>query len=162
VDPEHAQIESDGGKQCLPPGLVDAYVEAEFDVQLPGGTVTLVVGTAGHAEISSLPAVSLTVVTAYNPGLERPGDDANRSANERLEHYLLQLGKTYHPAEGRSRDRSHSEPSFAVEGLSRDDARAVGRHFHQACVFYWEAGRGQLLWCDGVADGCTAITAAVC
>ena len=94
-----------------------------------------------------LPADPLAVMTAYNPGVNRPGSLRNEAANQRLEEILRARRYRFWPAAGYSPDRSHTEPSYAVEGLSEEDARELGRQFGQAAVFYWKGGMGSLLWC---------------
>jgi Protein of unknown function (DUF3293) len=127
---------------------VAAYQDAVYEVELPRGLVVLTVGTTVMGDLGSLTGVVLAVVTAHNPGTRRPGDDWNARANARLEQRLVELGHTFWPAVGRSRDGSHAEASFAVPGISREVAAALGREFDQACVFYWERRQGELLWCS--------------
>ena len=52
--------------------LEQLYRQAIYEVDLPGGTVAFQVGTPADA-VLTLP---LVVITAWNPGLERPGDSA--------------------------------------------------------------------------------------
>ncbi len=54
-----------------------AYTEALFDVEAPDGIATLSISQSKADLPSSLQGRCLTVVTAYNPGAERPGNEAN-------------------------------------------------------------------------------------
>jgi len=133
--------------QELDPELVNAYEATLFTVQLPSGSVLFGVGQAPLGDIRSLGTRPLTVITAYNPGSERPDEAQNRAANERLRQTLIARGTQYHDAVGQSADRSHSEPSFAVPDLTEQQAHELGLEFDQACVFYWTGKLGKLLWC---------------
>jgi hypothetical protein len=93
--------------------------------------------TSNGASSTLLPD-PLTVLPAYNPGTERLGRDRNEEANLRLAAILLARGHRFHAATGYSPDRSHSEPSYGVESLTRSAAQELGNLFGQACVFHWE------------------------
>jgi hypothetical protein len=133
-------------RDALPDDVVDSYKETLFEVALPTGPAVFSVSST--PETGQAFEQPLTVVTAFNPALKRQGHWDNEQANRSLEQYLQSTGKTYFPAVGYSPDRSHEEPSFAVAGLTRDEARDLGARFGQACVFYWDGRRGQLVWCD--------------
>ena len=75
------------------------------------------------------------VLTAWNPGAARPGEAVNRAANERLRAHLVRLGCDPVPALGADPDSPHAEESWAVVGLTDDQARAVGAAFDQVAVF---------------------------
>lgn len=123
------------------------YAETLFDVESPDGTVTLRVGAAEGELPPSVRGRRLTVVTAYNPGTARPGEEANCRANERLRAAIECAGWSYWPAVGRSPSGDHAEPSFAVLDITEEQARELGAQFEQACVFYWDGERGRLVWC---------------
>lgn len=127
--------------------LQQLYREAIYEVDLPAGTVAFQVGTPAEA-VLTLP---LAVITAWNPGLERPGDSANRAANRRLQSELVRRGLPFFPARGRDEAGAHVEPSFAVVGIPREDALALARSFGQAAVVYLSAQTAELLWTAEVA-----------
>jgi hypothetical protein len=133
-------------RDALSDDLVKAYEETLFEVALPTGPVVFSVSST--PETGQAFEQPLTVVTAYNPGLKRPGPRENEQSNQRLEQYLQAIGRTYYRAIGYSPDRSHEEPSFAVVDLTKDEARDIGERFGQACVFYWDGQKGQLVWSD--------------
>jgi hypothetical protein len=124
------------------------YLEALFDVEAPNGTATLSVGCSGVDLPRSLRGRRLAVITAYNPGPARPGEAANRRANQRLREAIEAAGWTYWSALGRSPSGDHAEPSFAVLDISADRARDLGARFDQACIFYWDGMQGRLVWCN--------------
>lgn len=75
------------------------------------------------------------VLTAWNPGAARPGEAADRAANERLRAHLVDLGCEPVPALGADPDSPHAEESWAVVGLANEAARAVGAAFDQVAIF---------------------------
>lgn len=82
----------------------------------------------------------LAVITAWNPGADRPGLAANRAAHEVLLDHLRRwtLGGaqlTLLRAVGRSADDSHHEEGVAVHGLDLSDAITLGRRMRQAAIF---------------------------
>lgn len=127
--------------------LAQAYEQTLFDISTPECVVTLRVGEDQPVDAQRLRGRRLAVVTAYNPGVSRPGEAANRAANERLREAIEAAGRSYWPAVGRSPSGDHAEPSFAVLDISADQARELGARFDQACIFYWDGVRGRLVWC---------------
>ena len=121
--------------------------ETLFDVESPDGTVALTVDRSEGDLPTSIRGRCLTVVTAYNPGAARPGEEANHRANERLRTVIEDAGWTHWPAVGRSPSGDHAEPSFAVLDVTEEQARELGARFDQACVTYWDGERGRLVWC---------------
>lgn len=75
------------------------------------------------------------VLTAWNPGDERPSNSENESANERLRSRIIDRGLECFRAVGRDPDSTHEEMSWAVEGLTDKEARELGRDFGQVAVF---------------------------
>ena len=118
-----------------------------YDVCLPGGTVTLMVRRAPIGTSGPIRDRPLVIVTAYNPGHERPGEEANRAANKRLRAEIERRGWTWCPAVGYSPERDHEEPSFAVLDVGEAEARELGRLFGQAAVLVWDGRRARLAWC---------------
>ncbi|MBA3562498.1 MAG: DUF3293 domain-containing protein [Gammaproteobacteria bacterium] len=129
-----------------PEKLVEAFRTAHFDILIDPRPVTLslygVVPCGTHRLEKRL-----AVVTGWNPGMSRPDHAVNEQANKRLEARLREDGLRYVPAVGRSPDRSHAEPSFAVFDLDADEARALAEDFGQAAVFCWDGKRAHLEWC---------------
>jgi hypothetical protein len=123
--------------------LEQLYRDALYEVDLPGGTVAFRIGDAPPR---GLP-LPLAIITAYNPGLERPGEAANREANRRLEAEMDRRGLRYLSGRGRDVAGGHVEPSFAVIGMPREDALALAAHFGQSAIVYADAGGVALLWC---------------
>jgi hypothetical protein len=89
------------------------------------------------------------VITAWNPGHERPGDDANAAANAALRAELEALGCSPLPALGSDPNSNHAEHSWAVSGLEDSTARALGARYGQWAVFRITAQEQTVLGCFG-------------
>jgi hypothetical protein len=122
--------------------LEAAYRAAVYEVELPGGRVALRVGEAA----TGLPG-PFVIVTAWNPGHERPPREVNEARNRALLAEIERRGLAWLPAEGRSPDASHREPSFAVFVASVDEGIALGRQFGQAAICWFDGERLELVWC---------------
>jgi len=90
---------------------------------------------------------ALHVITAFNPFSERRPPEANQAANRELERILVQGGRTHRPAVNRAPDGDWEEPGFAVEGLSREEARELGRRFGQHAVFEIQGNQLRVVAC---------------
>ena len=125
--------------------LASAYEQAVYVAKLPEGAVEFRLGQEPRGPVPTLP---LAIITAWNPGTERPSALQNAAANRQLEAALQAAGWHYWPACGRSEDGSHTEPSFAVPRIDPAAATALARRFRQAALFYWDGKKPALLWCD--------------
>ncbi len=129
------------------PALVTAFEQALYEVELSSGNITFRVAAVPRGDLRPLHGRSVTVVTAYNPGQDRPSEVENQRANGRLLLEIATRGWEHYPALGYSRDRSHVEPSRAVLDLSEAEACALGQRYRQAAVFYWDGAAARLIWC---------------
>ncbi len=127
--------------------LVLAYEQALYEVQLTTGIITFRVAAAPLGDLRPLRGRSVTVVTAYNPGHDRPSEAENQRANGRLLSEIAARRWEHYPALGSSPDRSHVEPSLALLDLSEAESCALGQRYRQAAVFYWDGAAGRLIWC---------------
>jgi hypothetical protein len=75
------------------------------------------------------------VLTGWNPGDERPSREENDATDEELRTELVSRGLNPCRAVGADPDSEHAEESWAVCGLSDDEARAIGAAFGQVAVF---------------------------
>ena len=87
------------------------------------------------------------VLTAWNPGSERPSADANRSRHQRLEAELRRQDLEVWTTVGRDPDSDYFEVGVAVSGLSEEDALAVGVRYGQDAIFSWSPTAWILLSC---------------
>ena len=92
--------------------------------------------------------VPVHVITAWNPGAARPPEAVNRAANERMRADLVDMGCDPVPAIGADPDSPHFEESWAVTGLTDDEARRVGAAYDQVAVFRRTANELAVLACS--------------
>ncbi len=85
------------------------------------------------------------VITAWNPGSDRPSLAENKQANElllkRLQHYCNDIWE----ADGFSPDRVHREPGFIAWGMPAQVGQRIAREFGQLAIFYFEPDGTRLL-----------------
>jgi hypothetical protein len=75
------------------------------------------------------------VITAWNPGDERPAPEINESNNELLRTDIGALGLDVFEALGSDPSSSHAEKSWAVVGMSDAIAIELGKKYGQVAVF---------------------------
>lgn len=71
------------------------------------------------------------LLTAANPDAQQLSPEENTARNEELKQALDEMGLKYHPSRG---VYDNEEPSFAVEGITEEQARALGARFGQDSV----------------------------
>ena len=81
--------------------------------------------------------ISAVVLTAWNPGWERPGHEVNDANNLRLEADLVEAGLDVWPAIGASQNDDHSEPGFLVWGISAEQGCAIARRYGQFGIYLY-------------------------
>ncbi|NMO91989.1 DUF3293 domain-containing protein [Actinomycetospora sp. TBRC 11914] len=89
------------------------------------------------------------VLTAHNPGPERPGDAENRRRQRALEADLAAAGLTVVRAVASAPDGTHAEESAAVVGWDDAAALALARRHGQDALFRWSAEAWEVVPCDG-------------
>jgi hypothetical protein len=97
---------------------------------------------------------TLHVITAWNPGDERPSREENDRANRALRADLEALnlearGLAPLPALGSDPNSPHAEESWAVTGLDDRTTRELGAKYRQIAVFRITAERQTVLGCEG-------------
>ena len=91
--------------------------------------------------------VQIHVITAWNPGDERPGSEINESRNEQLRADISALGFDALAALGSDPNSSHSEKSWAVVDLDDDQAKKLGEKYNQIAIFKISQARQIVLGC---------------
>jgi hypothetical protein len=91
--------------------------------------------------------VQLHVITAWNPGDERPSSEINELRNEQLRAEISARGLEALEALGSDPDSQHAEKSWAVVGLTDDAAIELGRKYGQVAVFFITRARQWVLGC---------------
>src|SRR5262249_40065815 len=123
--------------------LASAYLRTEVSVALPDkGWVTATEAARGAP-------TPLYVITAWNPGDARPDAATNRRHNRQLRARLNAVAIEVYAALGASIDSDHFEESYAVAGLTKSEALALGREFKQAAIFEITSQVLTVLSCDG-------------
>ncbi|NOK31992.1 DUF3293 domain-containing protein [Corallococcus exercitus] len=90
-------------------------------------------------------------ITAWNPRAHPSPPDTNARLQQRLIALLEAQGHPNVSAVGVADDRSWSEESLFVPGLSRDEARRIGQLFDQEAVLWGSVGgAAELVPCTGL------------
>lgn len=92
-------------------------------------------GVTGGWPVAFNPPVHL--LTAWDPGTERPGEAVNRARQEELESDLRNRGLDFCPTIGRVPGSAHFEEGVAVSGLSVVDATGFGIRYGQDAIIEW-------------------------
>ena len=87
------------------------------------------------------------VITAWNPGDERPGSEINEARNEQLRAEISERGLKALEALGSDPNSSHSEKSWAVVDLDDDQAKELGKKYNQIAIFKITQARQTVLGC---------------
>lgn len=93
-------------------------------------------------------APAVHVLTAFNPGAERPGQAENERRQRALIAELPGTVDTW-TAEAGAKDGSHREGSVLVTGLTDVKAIEIGVRWGQDAVFRWTPETWSILPCDG-------------
>jgi hypothetical protein len=91
--------------------------------------------------------VHIHVVTAWNPGDERPSGEINESRNEQLRLDITELGFDVLEALGSDPNSIHSEKSWAMIGLTDEVAIELGKKYGQVAVFRISETQQSVLGC---------------
>lgn len=141
------------------PDLRAVYEAAIYEVHFPGRTVHFRVGDPAPE-----PVEPFAIITAWNPGHERPSRAENDAANQRLEADLRAAGLRYlrslsfertpelptpeGPNVPTPEELHHAEPGFAVFGIDIEAALALARRYRQAAILCCDGRRAELRWVD--------------
>jgi hypothetical protein len=122
-----------------PPDIASLYLATVVTVEAAG--------TWRSAREVAARLGTLHVVTAWNPGDERPAREVNDHANEALRAELARRGLAPMRALGSDPNSPHAEESWAVAGRTDHDARELGAKYRQVAVFRITATRQTVLGC---------------
>jgi phosphopantetheinyl transferase len=90
-------------------------------------------------------ALSGVVITAWNPGVDRPTVAENEQANVLLLERLKQYCSDIWEADGFAPDRVHREPGFIAWGMPPEVGLRIAREFDQFAIFYFDANGTRVL-----------------
>jgi hypothetical protein len=129
-----------------------SYARTVVAVSRPGAT-NLVVEAAPLGSLGSWPWASehvVHIVTAWDPGDARPGEQENRRRQEALETDLRLLTPSeMWVAVGADSVSGHREEGVAVCGLDAARVLALGTRYGQEAIFEWTREAWAIVACDG-------------
>jgi hypothetical protein len=137
--------------QLAPGDSWAGYARTVVEILRPG-LGHLVVRPARPGEVGAWPWVSrqpVHVLTAWDPGDERPGDADNRIRQAALEAELRPLATAMWIAMGHDPVTGHREEGVAVRGVPEDAVVALGRRYRQDAVFGWSPAEWAIVACFG-------------
>lgn len=132
--------EQEGGSKELD-SLVVMYLATNVTIESEGHLVPV-------TESALLSEGIVHVITAWNPGDDRPGEAANRAANTRLHQDLVDKGLSPVRALGSDPNSNHFEESWAVVGLTDHEAASLGATYGQVAIFKFTENTQIVLACD--------------
>ncbi len=138
----------------MPPTSDDpwvSYARTVVDISSPQG-VTLRVRVAPVADEAGWPwpdGRTVHVLTAWDPGPERPGPVANRVRQAALESDLLALGFPLFAAAGVDPATGRREEGVAVRAAPESEILALGARYGQDAVFAWTPKEWAVVACRG-------------
>jgi uncharacterized protein DUF3293 len=91
------------------------------------------------------------ILTAWDPGDERPGVAINRRRGAALEASVRGRARRVLHAVGVDPSSEHREEGVAALGLSVDDAVALGARYRQEAMFVWTPDAWSIVSCRGDA-----------
>lgn len=91
--------------------------------------------------------VVIHVITAWNPGDERPSMAVNELRNHELRQDISAFGFDAYEALGSDPNSEHSEKSWAVVGMSDEVAISLGKKYGQLAVFKITQSRQTVMGC---------------
>ena len=91
--------------------------------------------------------VQIHVITAWNPGDERPSSEVNDTQNNQLLADISAMGLKVLEALGSDPNSTHAEKSWAVIGLTDKAAIELGKKYGQVAVFRITESQQSVLGC---------------
>jgi hypothetical protein len=110
------------------PELAYVYLRTSVSVEKEGRLESLLPTDVQGRDVAH-------VITAWNPGDERPDGESNAAADERLREELRHAGLAAVRARGADPSSAHFEDGWFVRGLSDDEARSIGADYGQVAIF---------------------------
>jgi hypothetical protein len=124
------------------------YARAQVVFDALGGR-RVVVRPARRPGPYPLAVAPVHVLTAYDPGAQRPGAAENRRRQAALTAELAARGLVVTRAVASAQDGSHAEESAAVVGWDDGEALALARRLGQDAIFRWTPQAWAVVPCDG-------------
>ena len=128
-----------------------SYARTVVEIVRPGEG-NLVVRAAPLGVVGEWPWRSpgpVHILTAWDPGAERPGEADNRLRQRALEAELRPMACGIWVAVGVDPVSGHREEGVAVVGVSDAVAAALGAHYRQDAIFAWTPAAWTIVACAG-------------
>lgn len=128
-----------------------SYERTVVEILWPGGG-SLLVRSAPDVHEDSWPwpdRKPVHLLTAWDPGLERPGVDVNRMRQAALEADLELLSGQLLVAIGVDSATGRREEGVVVRGVPEAEVLALGVRFGQDAVFSWTPAEWAIVACRG-------------
>ena len=148
--PSHdASVDPTSAASAAAPTIAAVYLPTIVTIEWRGAwrAAHVVVEQMVAGQVVAADRGALHVITAWNPGDERPTADENDQRNALLHADLVARGFDPLPALGSDPASTHAEASWAVMGMSDADACALGAKYGQVAVFRITAERQTVLGC---------------
>jgi Protein of unknown function (DUF3293) len=126
------------------------YARTAVAIAGPRGTLTVAAARAG--DVGAWPwgtPDALFVLTAWDPGDERPGLHENRRRQASLEEDVRRLTDARWDAVGVDPETGRREEGVVVGQLSEAEATALGAQYGQDAVFRWTPDAWEIVACTG-------------
>jgi Protein of unknown function (DUF3293) len=138
----------------VPPAPVDPWASYERTV------VEILLLHGGSLRVRSAPAADeaawpwpderpVHILTAWDPGPERPRRDVNRARQAALEADLGSRSVPLLAAVGIDPATGRGEEGIAVRGLAESEVVALGARYGQDAVFAWAPAEWAIVACQG-------------
>jgi Protein of unknown function (DUF3293) len=139
--------------ELLPPDDPWAAYARTVVVIVRPDTTNLVVEAAPPGQTGAWPWPAddaVHILTAWDPGDARPGEEENRANQEALEAELRDRGaRALWDAVGVDPVSGHREEGMAVSGLALDEVLDLGARYGQDAVFEWTPPAWAVVACRG-------------
>jgi Protein of unknown function (DUF3293) len=125
---------------------------ARIVVEITGPRRTLRVAAARAGDVGAWPwetPDALFLLTAWDPGDERPGPYQNRRRQVSLEQDVRRLTDARWDAVGIDPETGRREEGLAVGRLSELEATALGARYGQDALFRWTPDAWEIVACTG-------------
>ena len=128
-----------------------AYGRTVVEIRRPG-EADIVVRPAPPGRSGAWPwesSLPVQILTAWDPGEERTGDQENRVQQAALEADLRNVTRDLWSAVGVDPLSGHREEGVAVRGVSDAVARVLGARYRQDALFVWTPDAWVISACNG-------------
>jgi len=128
-----------------------SYARTVVEILRPGEG-DLSVRPAPPGEVGQWPWAStepVRILTAWDPGDERPCEQQNRESQAALESDLRPLATAMWAAVGVDPLSGHREEGVLVLGVTEADALALGARYGQDAIFAWTPAEWAIVACTG-------------